>query len=48
MGDMRNAYTILVRNEKERDQVGDVGVDKRIILKCILNKKNERLWNGFI
>jgi len=34
MGDMRNAYKILVgKSEGKRDHVGDLGVDAGIILK---------------
>jgi hypothetical protein len=33
---------------KDRDQLGDLGVDERIILKCILKKLGVRLLNVFI
>jgi hypothetical protein len=31
---------------KERDRLGDLGADERIILKLILNKKHVTVWNG--
>jgi hypothetical protein len=36
MGEVRNAYKILVRSLKGRDHSGDLGVDGRIILIWIL------------
>jgi len=30
-------------NLKENDQLGDLGVDERIILKCILKKQDSRM-----
>jgi hypothetical protein len=33
MGEMRNAYTILVGNLKKRDHLEDLGVDGKMILK---------------
>jgi hypothetical protein len=38
MGEMRNAYTILVENLKGRDHSEDLGVDGKIILEWILGK----------
>jgi hypothetical protein len=38
MGEMRNAYSIVVGNLKERDRLEDVGIDGEIILKWILGK----------
>jgi hypothetical protein len=38
MGEMRNAYKILVESLKETDHSEDLGVDGRIILKQILLK----------
>jgi hypothetical protein len=38
---MRNAYKMLVINLKVRCQLGDLGIDGRIILKQILHK----YWN---
>jgi hypothetical protein len=38
MGDMENAYKILIGNLKGRDHPEDLGIDWRIILKWILGK----------
>jgi hypothetical protein len=38
MGEMINAYIILIGNPKGRDHLEDLGIDGRIILKCILDK----------
>jgi hypothetical protein len=38
MGEIRNAYVILVGNPERRDQLEDRGVDGRIILEWILGK----------
>jgi hypothetical protein len=32
MGEMRNAYKILVRNLNRKDHLEDLGVDRKIIL----------------
>jgi hypothetical protein len=37
MEEMRNAYKILV-DKPERDYLGKIDIDGRIILKCILRK----------
>jgi hypothetical protein len=37
MGEKRNGYKILKGNPK-RNHLEDVGVDARILLKCILNR----------
>jgi hypothetical protein len=34
-------------NLKERDNVENLGVDMRIILKCILKKLDGKAWTGF-
>jgi hypothetical protein len=44
----KNSYKVLVGNLKERDLVEDLVIDERKILKLILNKKNGRVWIGFI
>jgi hypothetical protein len=36
MGEMRNAYRVLIGNLKGRDHSDDVGVDRKIILEWIL------------
>jgi hypothetical protein len=33
---------------KERDSLGDLGLDVGIMLKFILKKKGVRMWTGFI
>jgi hypothetical protein len=42
MNEIRNAYKILVESLKGRDHSKDLGVDGRIILKCILGKYGRR------
>jgi hypothetical protein len=46
MGQMRNAYRILLGNLKGRDHSEDLGVDGRIILRQILGKQSEKAWTG--
>jgi hypothetical protein len=38
MGDMRNAYNIVVENLKRRDHLEDLGIDGKIILQWISGK----------
>jgi len=35
----RNVYKLWPRDTKRRDQIGDIGIDEKVILKGILNKK---------
>ena len=35
-------------NLRERDRLGDPGVDGRIIIKCIFSKWDMRVWTGSI
>jgi hypothetical protein len=35
-------------NLKGRRHSDDLGVDRRIILKCVLGKYGGKMWNGFI
>jgi hypothetical protein len=42
MGEMRNAYTILVGKLKEKDHLGDLGEDGMVILKWILKDRMQR------
>ena len=35
-------------NLMERDHLGDLGIDERIILKLIFNKSDRRVWIGLI
>jgi hypothetical protein len=41
MGEKSGAYRILVGDLRERDHLGDPGIDGRIILKCIF-----KTWDG--
>lgn len=34
----RNSYRVLVRKAKEKRDYGNVGVNGKIILRCVLNK----------
>jgi len=38
MGERRDVYSVLVRNLRERDHLGDPGVDGRIVLRWIFKK----------
>jgi hypothetical protein len=42
MVETRNAYRILVENLKKSDHFEEVGVDRRMILKGILKKKDDK------
>jgi hypothetical protein len=42
MAEMRNAYNILVGKREGKNHLKDVGVDERIILEWILEKREER------
>jgi len=46
MGERRGVYRVLVGNLKERDHLGDPGVDRRIILRCIFRKWDVGVWTG--
>jgi hypothetical protein len=46
--EIRNTYIILVGSVKGRDTLQDVGIDGRIILKCIFNKPDGRAWSEFV
>jgi len=48
MGQMRNAYNILVGQSEGRDHLEDLCTDARIISEWILEKQNRKLWTGFI
>jgi hypothetical protein len=49
MGEMRNAYKILVRKPEAKRALGeDLDLDGSIILKWILGKYGWRVWTGFI
>jgi hypothetical protein len=48
MGEMRNAYKILVERPERRRPSEDLGVDRRIIFKLLLAKSDLGVWIGFI
>jgi hypothetical protein len=48
VGEKKNSYKVLIGNLKERDRLEDLVIDGRKILELILNKKNGRVWIGFI
>jgi hypothetical protein len=48
MGEMRDAYTILIGNLERRDHSEVLGADGKITLEWILGKKGENMWTGFI
>ena len=46
MGQRRGIHKVLVGNLRERDYLGDTGVDGRIILRWIFRKCDVGLWTG--
>jgi len=48
MGEMRNAYRILVGNLMGRDHLEDLGIYGRIIIKWILKQWDMTVITGFI
>jgi len=48
MGEMRNAYSNLVRKPEWNRSLGGLGVDGKIILEWILGKYGGKAWSGFI
>jgi hypothetical protein len=46
MGDSRGVYRVLVGDLRERDDLGDPGVDGRIILRWIFRKWDVGVWTG--
>jgi hypothetical protein len=48
MGYMRNRYKIFVGKLKGRVQLEDIKVDRRLILKRILEKWGGKLWTGYV
>jgi hypothetical protein len=45
----RNFYEILVGKPEGKHRLGDLGVDKKTVLKLmILNKQHLMTWTGFI
>jgi hypothetical protein len=48
MGDVGNAYKILVENLSRRDDLEDAGLDGKIISEWILGIQGEGVWTGCI
>jgi len=48
MGERRGAHRVLVRKLKERDNLENLGLSGKIILKCIFKKWVGRAWTGLI
>ena len=46
MGEWRGLYRVLVGKPRERDDLGNPGVDGRIILKWIFRKWDVGVWTG--
>jgi len=47
IGNMRNAYNILIGKLKGRCHTEDLAIDGRIVLECMLDKDGN-VWTGFI
>jgi hypothetical protein len=48
MKEMRNPYNILVRKPEGKNHLEDLGIDGKVILKCILKKQDVRMGTKFI
>jgi hypothetical protein len=48
MGEMKIHTKFWSENLKGRDHSEDLGVDGRIMMKCMLGKQDEKVWTGFI
>jgi hypothetical protein len=48
MGEIRNAYNILVGKPEGKNHLEDLDVDGKIILEWILRKQGGRVWTGCI
>jgi hypothetical protein len=44
MGDKRTAYRVFVEKPNRRSHFENLGVDGSIILKCVLQKQDGRVW----
>ena len=47
-GERRYVYRVLMGNLRERDHMGDPGIDGRIILRWIFRKWDVGVWTGSI
>jgi hypothetical protein len=45
--DEKSKYILKLKNLKARFHFGDLGVYGKVILKCISQKQDVRVWNGF-
>jgi hypothetical protein len=48
MGERRGTYRVWWENLRERDDLEDLGIDGRIILKWIFKKWDGRTWAGLV
>jgi hypothetical protein len=48
MGNVRNAYRVLVRKSECKCILEDLGVDRRMLLEYIIEKQGRVMWTGFI
>jgi hypothetical protein len=48
MGEMKNAYKILIRKSEGRDHAEDLGVVGRLIFDWISGIEGGKMWTGFI
>jgi hypothetical protein len=48
MGEMRNAYRIMIGKPGSRDNSKDIGIDGSIILEWKLGKYGGKVWTGSI
>ena len=48
MGERRGVYRVWWGNQRERDHLGDPGVDGKIILRWIFGKWDKGAWTGLI
>jgi hypothetical protein len=39
---------MFVENPEGRRRLGDIGIEEKIILKCILRKESVRVWSGLV
>jgi hypothetical protein len=44
MGEIRDEHNALVRVLKGRDNVGDLGINAKMLLKLIFKRQDTRLW----